>query len=278
MTYSVSIHSHWGSILWLAGNGVKLGVALDFGIRIVYAACEGMENLFYEQPDDLSDGYYTSEGWRLYGGHRMWPAPESCICSAPDNSPIHWIPEGNGVLLRQDPDTATGLEKNLQLHFTAGGSILLEHSLKNVSDRQIICASWGISSMAPGGTARIDFSADGQPSFQPQRTVALWQDTALNDPRLHFSKDTLTVSFLPLDNFCKLGLYSRCGRAVYENNRQRLIMTFAAPPAEQLPDSGCNFELFLCRHFMELETLGTLSRLAPGEAAYHWETWRFERL
>lgn len=278
MTYSVSVDTRGRRILWLVGNGAKLGIALDFGIRIVYAACEGMENLFYEQPDDLSDGYCTPEGWRLYGGHRMWPAPESELCSAPDNAPIRWIPEKNGVLLLQEPDTVIGLEKSLRLRFAEDGGILLEHSLKNVSDRQIVCASWGISSVAPGGIARVDFSPDGQPALQPQRTVALWQDTALDDPRFHFSKDSLTATFLPLDNFCKIGLYSRRGRVVYENNRQRLIMTFAAPPIDCLADGGCNFELFLCRHFMELETLGTLSSLAPGETASHWETWRFERL
>lgn len=251
---------------------------MDFGIRIVFAACDGETNLFYEQPDDLSDGFFTPEGWRLYGGHRMWPAPESDLCTAPDNLPISWVPEENGVQLTQLPDGRTGLQKMLRIQFSEDGRILLEHSFQNISGHVLSCASWGINSMAAGGVAKIEFPLPEQSSFQPQRAVMLWQDTSLDDPRLSFTKDALTVTHLPLDAFCKLGLFSRSGRVVFENLRQRFTLTFPAVRPERLADHGCNFELYLCRHFMELETLGELVRLMPGDTASHWEAWRFEHL
>jgi hypothetical protein len=39
------------------------------------------------------------------------------------------------------------------------------------------------------------------------------------------------------------------------------------------PDGGCNFELFTNPEFLELETLGPLVELKPGEMAEHVERW-----
>ena len=47
---------------------------------------------------------------------------------------------------------------------------------------------------------------------------------------------------------------------------------------ENHPDNGCNFELYLAKDFMELESLGVVTTLRPGEAATHTETWQLEKL
>jgi hypothetical protein len=39
------------------------------------------------------------------------------------------------------------------------------------------------------------------------------------------------------------------------------------------PDSGCNFEVFTDEDSLELETLGPLRNLEPGETAEHIERW-----
>ena len=52
-----------GRILWLSDGKTEIGVALDFGIRVMHLSCVGLENLFYRQPADLSDGLITEEGW-----------------------------------------------------------------------------------------------------------------------------------------------------------------------------------------------------------------------
>ena len=39
------------------------------------------------------------------------------------------------------------------------------------------------------------------------------------------------------------------------------------------PDYGCNFEIYTEPDFLELETLGPLQSLAPGETAQHIEEW-----
>jgi len=44
-------------------------------------------------------------------------------------------------------------------------------------------------------------------------------------------------------------------------------------PHAQYPDFGCNFELFTNAEFLELETLGPVVTLQPGQATHHTEHW-----
>jgi hypothetical protein len=41
------------------------------------------------------------------------------------------------------------------------------------------------------------------------------------------------------------------------------------------PDSGSNAEVYCDNNVIELETLGPLGRLAPGQSVLHTETWEF---
>ena len=264
-------------IAYLSDGRLRIGVALDFGIRVVFLACEGMPNLFYEQPFDGSDGYTTPEGWRLRGGHRLWAAPENELTYFPDNSPVEFECGENSVLLTQKPEDWLHIQKSLRLTLEADGTVLLEHSIRNVGNAPIQIASWGINTLAGGGRAEALYRGGTPGALQPERVFSLWSNTSMADPRLRFSKDTVYAEQLPLDDYFKLGLYSAEGRAVLHNLGQRLEIRFAAEPGTAYPDGGCNFELYLCRQFMELETLGAFRSVAPGEAATHWERWRLTK-
>jgi len=44
-------------------------------------------------------------------------------------------------------------------------------------------------------------------------------------------------------------------------------------PGAIYPDMGCNFETFTNGDFLEIESLGALRRLEPGESVTHHESW-----
>ena len=110
-----------GNLIWLSDGRTEAAPALDFGIRIVHLSCAGKPNLFYSQPDDLSDGLATEAGWRIYGGHRFWSSPESTRSYYPDNAPVACELLADGVCLRQRTDPWTGFEKTLILRFLPAG-------------------------------------------------------------------------------------------------------------------------------------------------------------
>lgn len=278
MQFEIKNTERWGKVLWLTNAGVQIGVALDFGIRIVHLSCEGMENLYYQQPLDRSDSFTTDKGWILYGGHRMWLAPESHDSYYPDNDPVSYTMLENGVLIEQNEDPWKKEKKSLQIRFLEDGGVELLHSFQNTSSETVTGASWGINTLAGGGTAKINFSCGTRGGFNPKRVVSLWSDTDLHDPRLTFDKESLTATFMDMPGYLKVGLYSNPGKAVFKNKGQKLTLTFDAEPLESYMDGGCNFELYMCRQFMELETLGTRTEIAPGECASHREVWHLKKI
>ena len=276
MQYCEKTTEKWGKVLWVTTDHAEVGIALDFGIRVVHLSCPGMENLFYEQPADLSDGNATPAGWKLYGGHRLWFAPEGDWSYYPDNDPVTYRVDENTVYVEQKTDPWTGQKKQLRLTFREN-SIDVENIFINDTDKMMEGASWGVTTL-DGGVAKIDFAGTQPGDYTPRRVVSLWADTNVHDPRLKFEKHSLTATHMSLNDYFKMGLYCDPGKAVYENKGQRFILTFGAEGIDNHPDNGCNFELYLGRCFMELETLGVKRSLQPGQAASHTETWTLEKM
>ena len=276
MRYNEELTAQWGRVLWLRSENAELAVALDFGIRIVHASYPGMENLFYEQPNDLSDGFVEKDGWRLYGGHRMWLAPESTKSYYPDNQPVSYEITDGGVLVTQPVDPWMQIQKRLRIDFQEDGSVRVEQSFENISDAPMIGAAWGVNTLDAGGRAVVSFDGGNRGEFNPHRVVSLWADTSLHDPRLYFAKDHLVATHIPSRDYLKIGLYSNPGKAVFENKGQRFTLTYDAQPLECYADNGCNFELYMCMQFMELESLGVNTEILPGQSAVHVETWKLE--
>lgn len=270
---SVKNTEQWGKVLWLQNDTLEMGIALEFGIRVVHLSCAGCDNLFYVQPADLSDGFITEGGWRLYGGHRIWMAPESDDSYYPDNVPVAYELTPNGARITQDIDPVLGIRKHLEIQFLEDGGVRLTQSIENVTDKPIFGASWGVNTLDAGGVAEICFTNDNRKGYTPHRVVSLWSDTNLHDPRLCFEKEKLTARYMPLQDYLKLGLYCIDGKVTFENKGQRLTLLFDTDDLNKHPDNGCNFELYMCSKFVELETLGINKNVLPGQSTSHSETW-----
>ncbi|HTM49128.1 MAG TPA: hypothetical protein VL285_10620, partial [Bryobacteraceae bacterium] len=55
------------------------------------------------------------------------------------------------------------------------------------------------------------------------------------------------------------------------------VKQYEADPGRTYPDMGASYETFANGEALELETLGPLERLAPGESLTHVERWRLFR-
>ena len=267
-----------GRILCLSDGRTDVRAALDFGIRVTHLSLCGMENLMYRQPDDRSDGVTTKQGWRLYGGHRFWLAPESADSYFPDNAPIRYTLLPDGAALHQEPDPWLGVRKSLELHFDPDGHVRVRHIAENCADTPRACALWGINTLA-GGEAEIAFSRAPGSDYNPDRVLSLWGETSLGDRRLSFAPARICASFIPgVEDYFKLGAWSRDGQMCVRNLGQQLTIRFGAETGLSYPDRGCNAELFLSAHFMELETLGPTVTLQPGARTSHEEVWALSML
>lgn len=279
MIQEIRTDPHTGRTLWLSDGNTELGIALDYGIRITHLSCVGMKNLMYCQPQDGSDGQVTPQGWRLYGGHRFWLAPESDASTYPDNQPVQYQLFDDGAEVTQPVDPWLQVEKSVRIRFLEDGTVAIVHTAKNTAADTLHYALWGITTLAAGGTAEVSYEgSDLSDNLVPRRTVALWANTCLGDPRVSFLSDKISFRQLPLDDFFKIGVFSKRGYMYTENFGQRLEIFFEPHQVEQLADYGSNAEVYFDRNFMELETLGILQAIAPGQSASHQEIWRLKAI
>ena len=273
MKHQMKQDIRYGRMLWLLDEYIELGIPLDFGIRILHLSVPGGENLLYQQPDDLSDGLSTPEGWRIWGGHRLWSAPETDKSCCPDNLPVSFQIEADGVTLTQQIDPWLQQRKSLRIRFCRGG-VHLEHWIENAGSEAVTLASWGVTTFS-GGAAELWFDGCTKEFVTPERVLSLWGDTDLSDPRLRLTKDRIFGRFGGTEPL-KIGIYSHSGKAVLHHKDQRLTMTFESDSTLPFPDGGCNLELYTDANVFELEALGHVCSLAPGETASHWEHWVVE--
>lgn len=266
----------FGRVLWMTDGKSDVAVALDFGIRVVHLSAAGCDNLFYVQPADRSDGYVEGS-WCLYGGHRLWMAPEGWNSYYPDNDPVRYTVNEDEVLFEQELDPKLNAYKSLSIAFLEDGTIRVTQKIRNASDSPMEGAAWGVNTLDAGGTVEVTFACVQPGGFRPQRTLSLWSDTNLGDPRLQFRKDSLCATHMPSKDYLKIGLFSYPGKADFKNKGQRFCLTFGADTEAIYPDGGCNFELFMCEQFMELESLGENTNILPGQCAVHTEFWRVEK-
>ena len=203
--------------------------------------------------------------------------PECDEAYYPDDTPVSYTLKEDGVLIVQDTEPWLKIQKTLEITFRPDGTVHLLHNFYNRNDHPIEGASWGVNSLDGCGKIWIDFTA-GPRNYAPKRFISLWGATNLSDPRLQILQNEIRAQYQPITDYFKIGVYSPGGKAILESKGQKLTMEFAAPPANTLPDNGCNFELFMAKAFLEMETLGSVTQIAPGESVSHWETWKLEKL
>ena len=256
--------------LHLSNGVIELVVPLDVGLRIVHFGFVGERNEFYRD-DPLVIPADRHNTWQLYGGHRLWLAPEQVGRTAlPDNQPITREDKrdarGDFVRLIQPREALTGMQKEIDLYLGDGASVEVVHRVRNGGVRTRALALWAISVMQPGGMAIIPLPPRGShpQDLQPTSQLTLWAYTDLSDARFRFGHKYLYVrqdrsAALPQ----KIGASVPSGWAAYANGDHLFVKQFAYAEGAAYPDLGCNVEAFTNAQMLELETLGPLITLPP---------------
>lgn len=259
----------------LSNQSLRLDYLTSIGPRLIRLVPAGTEtNLLAETPDVCWDTPFGS--YYVRGGHRLWAAPQDDVHTAiPDNDPplIEELP--SGVRLIQPTEATTGLGKMLEIHLhPQRAALTLKHTLTNRGAEPVELAPWAITQLPHGGTHVVpqDDPRQGMNRNQPNRMVTLWPYTHWDDPRLQIGQEFLTVKAAPGAGEFKLGTINLSGWAAYLWKDFVFCKRFYPCPGPY-PDSGSNTEIFVNDLFTELETLGPLVRLAPGESVEHVEEW-----
>ena len=179
-------------------------------------------------------------------------------------------------------EAITGIEKKITVRMApTGTAVEVVHELRNTGGEPYRLAPWVLTMMAQGGAGIHGFPPRGThpEMLVPTNPLVMWAFTHLDDPRWSLSRKYLVLRQDPANALPqKLGTYNRNTWAAYHLNGELFIKRCrTTAPASDFPDLGCTFETFTNADFLELETLGPLTTLAPGESAAHTERWSAHR-
>jgi hypothetical protein len=276
----------WNNVYRISNATVELLVLADVGPRVISYRFVGGENILHEVPEDT--GLTGGSEFRLYGGHRLWISPEVDRTYYPDNSPVAVSQDDSLVRFIPPPETASpgsNLQKELEITLDENGTrAKIEHVVTNRDSRPTDLAPWAPTMMRAGGRAILPLpprAAMDQDHFQSVAPLTLWSFTDFADSRWTLGTDFIQLRQQqnPTGRFREqmTGIYNPAGWGAYFSLGTLFVKTAPVITGAAYPDYGCNFEVFTNPDFLELETLGPIVRLQPGESTRHTEAWTLFR-
>jgi hypothetical protein len=266
----------WANCYRLSNGVIELVVTADVGPRIIRCGFAGGENLFCEFAEMM--GRTGGDEWRIYGGHRLWHAPEAVPRSyAPDNEPVKVKEQKKFVRVTQPVEKSTGIRKEIDIALSPGKPhAKLTHRLTNTGPWPVELAPWALSVMAAGGKVIIPLPPRGThpECLLPANTLTLWPYTDMSDKRW-----TWGFKYVMLQQDVKAAKPQKAGVMVPDGwvacavKGQLFVKTFEFVPGAKYPDWGCCVETFTNQQMIEMETVGPLTTLAPGASVEHVEDW-----
>lgn len=253
---------------------IELEILTDSGPRLIGLYVRGVKgNLLVETPDIVQE---TPHGaFYLRGGHRLWEAPERWGVTGLPDTQVEIGAETNGFRVSAAPN-AIGLSKAIKV-MVDGLKLTLEHRMANESAQALTLAPWAITQLAPGGAVWVPAAkaAEGEDKM-PDRNTVLWPYSNADKAGITWSEDGMRFDPAAVDDPFKFGTYAGSGRVQVQYADYKFSKTFGAQHAGHYPDRGCNLEFYVANDYLEVETLGPLQELKPGEELRHDEVWEIE--
>lgn len=205
----------------------------------------------------------------------MWRAPEI--------PGVMYQPNDRGVVVAFDgqrldaaglPDRE-GVHKRMILEHS-DGTLVVDHEISNLGAEAVDLAPWAIAQLAPGGVAYVLHLmqlADAH-GVAPNRSLVLWPYTDLGAPEFAFGPSLTAVAASDRPERMKVGLSNERGWLAYLSERELFIKwSHVHIATERYVDRNASVQCYRDERFLELETLGPLATLHPGDTVSHRETW-----
>ncbi|HYD47120.1 MAG TPA: hypothetical protein VEB21_02165 [Terriglobales bacterium] len=273
----------WPNSYRLSNGSIEAVVVTDVGPRIIELRLAGGENLLQPREGIGQSGEST---YRFRGGWRLWIAPERHETTYDlDNSPCRVEMIGNsGLRVIGPPQPRAGIQKTIEIELFADQPRLrLVSTIKNIGADTVEYAPWSLPVLRAGGRAFVPFDVGDPNAFDATRSLILWSYTKIADPRYRFGDRLIEIDHrkvqAPADDAAKrrsdeskIGVDSRQGWSAYLLDGTLFLKRFPPQPG-RYPDGGSTIEVYSNHKFLELEHLGPLTLLKPGEEMTLPEEW-----
>lgn len=283
VNFSEISYKNFGKCIKMENEAATLIATVDVGPRIIYYGLNGKPNILREDIDrntfndkkQLHDFFETEENWYIYGGHRLWSSPESYPESyTPDNHPVPYEISGNSLKLMPEDRVKVGERHIMTVTMSETTShVTVKHAIKNIADYEIKLAPWCLTVAEKGGVEIVPQCTKDTGLLSNRRAV-FWAYSDVRDPRLFICDKYITLAQTDKPEAFKIGVNNEDGWGAYLNNGQLFIKSFDFDPLGEYPDYSVNYETYTNQCIMEIESLGTLETLRPGDFTEYDEHWQ----
>jgi hypothetical protein len=198
----------------------------------------------------------------------------------PDDAPVDIKPIEDGLLVTQATETQTGLQKSLRIELVPGrAAVVIDHTLTNHGLWQVTCAPWAITQLKPGGVAILPQPAGPRDAggLQPNRSIALWPYTDVTSSHINWGNRFILVTAAMESGALKIGFPNPLGWLAYHRGDTLFVKKARFQPQADYLDMNSSSQCYCDWDFLELETLGPRTTIAPGASTTHREIWELHR-
>jgi hypothetical protein len=287
----------WKGCWELSNSVVKLIVVPQIGGRIMEYSI-GSENVLWQNKAELGIVKSSDLGkkWHNYGGYKAWNAPQQ-RWRAPDYdnyydyapAKVEMVRTGQGCEEREEkmvgirittsPISHLGFRFERDIYLSERTSrVRIIERMRNISDSEIEWSIWDVTQVnAPCWIAFPLHITNDDPQGWRRLLGPEYPDphqvTALGNVGILKYAGAID----------KIGSSSPEGWMVYIKDRVAYIKQWSVRTVDAVyPDGGCNLEIFTADKamggYVEMEVLGPIVKLKPGETAQLVEDWFLSRL
>lgn len=261
----------------LQNEALDLLVTQSVGPRLIRLSLRDRQNLLAELPG-VSLDCPGAGPMNLWGGHRLWHAPEiKRRTYLPDNEPVTVNEVDGGLEVIQPTEGPTGIKKSLRIRLPdQSATVIIDHTLSNEGMWPVELAPWAITQLKPGGSAILpQATALADPDgLLPNRRLTLWPYTDIRSPYIQWGNHYIFIHATMPQEALKIGFPNPVGWLAYHLDGTVFVKQANYRAAADYPDFGSSSECYCRAEFIELETLGPRVTLGLGETVVHRETWR----
>ena len=265
------------SCIQVNNDQLSLWVTKDIGPRILGLSFLAGENMLVVLPD-AKIPVEGAEDYSLRGGHRLWYAPEDPKTTyIADDQPVEVTFTGNSLRATQPVDRLTRIQKSWQIILDEEEALLtINHNLTNLGEEQFELAPWAVTMLRPGGIGIIPMQTDfdDEHGLHPNRQVVIWPYTEIKSLYLEIKDQAISVKANMSEGALKIGAPNPRGWLAYGLEGNLFVKKTVYERSAKYLDRGASSQIYCNPDVIELETLGPVVILTPGDSVVHQETWQ----
>ncbi len=258
-------------------------------LRLVAITARGPRVAFFGRPDGdnllyWAPGKHRRGKWDLLGGHRLWAtrpgADEAEETYAADNQPCEVETHARSITLTGAVDPVQRIQRGFKITLLESDCIAIDHFVRNESEMLWSGGLWALTCTVPTKETRYLVPLGDGSSWDSATMVGFrtWGGghggVGFDDPQFQFTQDAFVLHPAGREN--KRMIRADAGIIALHDPAQRLV--FAKQVDYQAAGNypmGTNIALYVGpdNFMVEMETMGPVVTLKPGQVLAHRETW-----